>query len=502
MAAVGTITCYDAAPGINWAIWTTLAAGGLLWVTCRRVVRSNRSTPVDRVAVWAAIMAIAVGWGAAVTSNDLAHFLILVCCVTLLAVATRVSAGVPGNEVGSATMLGAPIMAFGTVTAEAGRRAITALASARDERRAAVVRGAMLALPVAGVFALVLAGADPTLSAWLGQLWDGLARLIGRAAFFLGLGTVALGAYGIAARAADPRRPFPSRMTHARVGDTERRVIVGAVAGVFGGFLALQPTYLFRDMNALHVSHMTYAEYAHRGFAELTIAATLAVGLVLALDRYTGAADGAAVGPAASRWRHWGTLLLIGEVLIVLVSALHRLTIYEAAYGYTMWRLYVQAYEIGIAITLVILAIEVARIDGRFDARRAARRAALVAIAFLLLLSFGNPEAWIVRKNVDQYRATNKLDTNYLASLSLDAAPALMQAMSTLPPICAGHVKQDAGFGYARDLKHAARTHWYEWNLRHERGLGALRAAAVVPPTRSDTTIWGGCYPGMRAVLQ
>ncbi len=502
LAAVGTITCYEAAPGINWAIWTTLAAGGFLWVTWRRAARSDGSAPVDRVVVWTALTAIVVAWGVAVTSNDFAHFLILVSCVALLAIATRVSAGVPGDDVGAATVLAAPITAFGTVTVEAGRRAITALASARDERRVAVVRGAMLALPVAGLFALVLAGADPTLSAWLGQLWDSLAQLIGRAAFFLGLGTVALGAYGIAARAADPRRGFRSPMPRPRVGDTERRVIVGAVAGVFGGFLALQPTYLFRDMNALRVSDMTYAEYAHRGFAELTIAATLAVGLVLALDRYTGAADGAAAGPAASRWRHWGTLLLIGEVLIVLVSAFHRLTIYEAAYGYTMWRLYVQAYEIGIAITLVILAIEVARPNGHFDARRAARRAGLVAIAFLLLRSFANPEAWIVRKNVEQYRETNKLDTYYLASLSLDAAPALMLAMSTLPPTCAGHVKQDAGIGYARDLKHAARTRWFEWNLRREQGLGALRAAGVVPPTRSDTTIMGGCYPGMRAVLR
>ena len=454
LAAVGTITCYDAAPGINWAIWTTLAAGAFLWVTWRRAARSDRSAPVDRVAVWTALTAIVVAWGAAVTSNDFAQFLILVSCVTLLAIATRVSAGVPGNDVGAATMLAAPITAFGTVTVEAGRRAITVLASARNQRRAAVVRGAMLALPVAGLFALVLAGADPTLSAWLGQLWDGLAQLIGRAAFFLGLGTVALGAFGIAARAADPPRGVRSPMPRTRVGDTERRVIVGAVAGVFGGFLALQPTYLFRDMNALRVSDMTYAEYAHRGFAELTIAATLAVGLVLALDRYTGTADGPAVGPAASRWRHWGTLLLIGEVLIVLVSAFHRLTIYETAYGYTMWRLYVQAYEIGIAITLVILAVEVAQPNGGFDARRAARRAGPVAIAFLLLLSFGNPQAWIVRKNVEQYRVTNKLDTRYLASLSLDAAPALMQAMSTLPPACAGHVKQDAGVGYARDLKH------------------------------------------------
>jgi two-component system sensor histidine kinase BaeS len=500
LAAVGTLICYDATPGVNWGIWTTLAATGFLWVTSRRA-RSSREAPADRVAVWCAFMAIVVGWGAAVTTNGFAQFLIIVSCVTLLAVATRVSAGMPGSEVGAGTMASAPFIALGTVTVEAGRRAVSALASARHERRAAVVRGVMLALPVAGLFALVLAGADPLLSVWLGDLWDGLARVIARVAFFLGLGTLALGAYGVAARVASPSRVARPPLARARVGETERRVIVGAVAGVFGAFLALQPTYLFRDMSALRVSGMTYAEYAHRGFTELTIAATLAVALILALDRYTGS-EGSRVDAEANRWRHWGTLLLIGEVLIVLASAFHRLTIYETAYGYTLLRLHVQAYEIGVAITLVILAIEVVRPNGRFDAGRAARRTGPVAIAFVLLFSFGNPEAWIVWKNVDQYRVTNKLDTNYLGSLSLDAAPALMQAMSTLPAICAGHLKQDAGVGYERDLKRVEPSHWYEWNYRYERGIAALRAAGVVPPTHSDTLIFGGCYPGMRSITR
>jgi hypothetical protein len=493
LAAAGTATCYLAEPGINWAMWTTLAAGGFLWVTWRRAHADAASA--DRVAVWSAVMGILVSWGAAVTSNDFLHFLILVSCVTLLGLATRVSAGMPGTEVGATVIAWAPLTAFGMATAEAGRRAVGAVASARDQRRAAIARGVMLALPVAGVFALLLAGADPTLTAWLSQLWDGIAQVIGRVVFFLGLGTLGLGAYGIAATAHQSQVTRPP-LLRVRVGETERRVIVGAVAAVFGAFLALQPTYLFRDMNALHVSGMTYAEYAHRGFAELTIAATLAVALVLALDRFT-APDNVRSAQRASRWRYWGTLLLIGEVLIVLVSAFHRLTIYESAYGYTMLRLYVQAYEIGVAMTLLILAIEVARPDGRFDAFRAARRTGLVALTFLLLFSYWNAEAWVVHRNVERYSVASKLDTYYLGSLSLDAAPALMQAMATLPADCAWHVKRDASNGYARDLKRGTPGHWYEWNLRREQGLAALHAAGVVPSTKADTIFMGGCHPGM-----
>ena len=350
LAGLGTGMDFDAQPGVNWGIWTTIAAVGLLWIGRRRARAQARDAQaagrVDPVAVWAAGLAILVAWGAAVTENDLFQFLIVVTCATLLAVATRVLAGMSGREVGIGVVAGAPLSACSMATVEAGRRAVAAIARARDGRRTALVRGILLALPVAVVFALVLAGADPMLTVLRDRSWDALTQAISipKVMFFLGLGTLALGAYGLATRATGERPARPLSDTRAVFGATERRVIVGAVVGVFGAFLALQATYLFRDVGALRVSGMTYAEYAHQGFVELAIAATLAVGLVVGLDHW-GPRDRDAC--ESSRWRRWGTLLLIAEVLIVLASAFHRLTLYESAYGYTMLRLYVQAYGDG-----------------------------------------------------------------------------------------------------------------------------------------------------------
>jgi two-component system sensor histidine kinase BaeS len=498
LAGLGTGTDFDAQPGVNWGIWTTIAAVGLLWVGRRRARAqagdAQATGRVDPVAVWAAGLAILVAWGAAVTENDLFQFLIVVTCATLLAVATRVLAGMPGREVGIGVVAGAPFSAGSTATVEAGRRAVAAIARARDGRRTALVRGILLALPVAAGFALVLAGADPILTVLRDRLWDALTQAISiaKVMFFLGLGTLALGAYGLATRARGERSTRPVADTRVVFGATERRVIVGAVVGVFGAFLALQATYLFLDVGALRVSGVTYAEYAHQGFVELTIAATLAIGLVVGLDHWGSPERDAR---ESARWRHWGTLLLIAEVLIVLASAFHRLTLYESAYGYTMLRLYVQAYELGVAITLVMLAVEVARPGGAFDARRAARRSGVVAVGFLAAFSFTNPEAWVVRQDVARFYATGKLDTPYLAGLSLNAVPALVEVASTLPPVCAGYVRQDLGAAHRELARHPESERWYEWNLRRARGLAALRAAAVRPPSVREM---GGCYPGER----
>jgi len=498
LAALGTAIAFMAEPGMNWGIWTTAAGAGLLWLGGRRRARSpmgSAGAPLpDPVAVWGVVLASVVAWGAAVTANDLLQFFIVASCVVLLAAATRVIGGMPGAEIGMARLVGAPLVAFGAATVEAGRRAVVAVTGLRGARHAAMVRGIAIAIPVAGLFALVLAGADPMLTVWRDELWAFVTRLafVPRLVFFVGLGTIVLGAYGIAARSPVTRPVAPPRaLTGVRVGVTERRVIVGSVAGVFGAFLAVQPAYLFQDTHALRVSGLTYAEYAHRGFTELTIAATLAVALVVALDRYT--LSNASPGRPSGRWRHWGTLLLVAEVLVVLASAFHRLTLYESAYGYTMLRLYVEAYVVGVAITLLLLAREVADIAGGFDARRLARRTGVVAVMLLVGFSFGNPEAWVVAHNGARYRTTGKLDTGYLASLSLNAAPALVSLLSETPPECGQYLRRDLGAAYGLELARPQRMRWFEWNVRRVRGLAALRSVGIARPT--ITLMWrsSGC---------
>ena len=477
LAWLATAILFLKRPGVNLGIWVTLAAAGFVWSATRGGRR------LDPVAAWAIGLGVLVSWGAAVTANMMFEFFIYVSCAVLAATATRVAGGVRGTRIGVPQMAGAPLIAGVYAVFETGQRGIEALMSMSGLRGRPVVRGLVIAIPISLVFAAILAGADPTLTQWRDMVGRLIAELnIGPMTFFfVGVTIIVLGSYGIAMRGTqwEKARLALEAPPAWRIGETERAVVVAAVAGVFGAFLAVQASYLFRNTGALRVSGMSYTDYAHRGFTELTIAATMCVGLVLTLDRHTRADSPSQRPEPAARWGYWGTLLLIAEVLVVLASAFYRVSVYETTFGYTELRIYVQAYVVGVAIALLLLGAEVAGIEGGFDARRVARRVGATAMLFLAAFSFGNPEGWVVAGNMARFRATGKLDASYLTALSLNAVPSVIAVLPELPPRCAEQIR-----GHYREMwdnvndprLRMGRKHWFEWNWRRDRAAEAIRS--------------------------
>jgi hypothetical protein len=475
-AGVGTAIIYEAGMGINWTIWVTVLAGGLAWSATRNGRR------LDRVALWAIGLAVLVGWGSAITDNALFQGLIVVTCAVLLATAARIAAGVAGNRIGAAQMLGAPVLMSVFSIFEAGRRALDGAAALSGGRNPSIVRGVAIAVPIALVFALTLAGADPVLAHWrsLVLYWAQNITFGPTLVVFVFLGAMALGTFGLALRGSSwgsESLAFEGSPSWS-LGEAERSIIIAAVATVFGVFLALQPTYLFRNVDALRVSGMSYTEYAHQGFGELTVAATLCVLLILALDRHTRRDANPGRTAWLARWGYWGPLVLVAEVLVVLASAWHRLSVYEASYGFTTLRVYVQACIAGEGIALVLLASELSGLAGDFDGRRVARRAAVAAAFFLAAFSFGNPEQWVVNRNFERYRATGKVDVSYLSELSLNGAPAVVASIADLTPGCAQFIRSRyrALYSALQSAGWFTHTRWFEWNYRRQRGLEAVHS--------------------------
>ncbi len=525
-AWVGTAIIYEAGAGINWAIWVTVLAAGLAWSATRKGRR------LDPVALWAIGLAVLVGWGSAITDNVLFQGLIICACAALLATAARIAAGVAGNRIGVSQMLGAPVLTSVFSIFETARRAADVAGAVSGGRNRPIVRGVAIAVPIAAVFALTIAGADPTLTHWRSviMLWVASITFVPTLVVFVFLLVLGLGTYGMAIRGS-----FGGSETLAfegpsswSIGQAERSIIIAGVAIVFGGFLALQPTYLFRNVDALRVSGMSYTEYAHQGFGELTVAAILCVLLILALDRHTrrkgqraghdrplpgtlrGASADNSARPEASgsasagddarddgpvwwrAWGYWGPLVLVAEVLVVLASAWHRLSVYEASYGFTTLRVYVQACIAGEGIALVLLASELSGYEGDFDGRRVARRVALAAALFLAAFSFGNPEQWVVNRNVERYNAIGKIDVPYLANLSLNAAPAVVASLGDLTPECAQFIRSRYGaYTIRQDEGWFTHTRWFEWNYRRQRGLEAVHTLLAAPS--SGVTESGSC---------
>ncbi|MDQ6828139.1 MAG: DUF4173 domain-containing protein [Gemmatimonadota bacterium] len=471
ISGLGALTCFDAMPGLNWPLWTITAAGG--FVAFQRA--AGKTVTWDRLVPL--ILACVLSGAAAVTADPIFQGLILIGVTILGALSTLVASGTDTDRVDGKTIAFAPIVAGLNALSETGKRATEAAKLASAEQMMPLLRGGALALPIVGLFALLLSGADSTLASWR----DGLANALGqftfipRMIFFSALGVLVLGAYGIAMRD-EKRESVIAARTHAPalwLGATERLIVFAGVASVFGLFLVLQLSHLFGNVGAAVGSGVTYASAVHRGFAELTVCATLCALLIILADKV------AVRGEHESKVRTLA-LVLIVETQLLLFSAYHRVDLYENAYGYTTERLYAQVYMGLVSGVLAMLAWEV---WGAIDMPRLVRRTATVGVLALTTLSYWNHHAWIARQNVDRFAATGKIDTRYLAK---DLAPnAMPQVAALLPRLSAA----DAAWtkGCLRDLYLAhggldRSGHWYEWNARRAAIRPALLEAGVIQP--------------------
>ena len=94
-------------------------------------------------------------------------------------------------------------------------------------------------------------------------------------------------------------------------------------------------------------------------------------------------------------------------------------------------------------------------------------------ITFFVLFNLFNPEAFIVRKNVEQFAQSGKLDTEYLSTLSADAAPEISKLLNisgltnkqgqTLPFAAADILKQE--------YKESKNNSWQSYNFSRNNAL-------------------------------
>jgi hypothetical protein len=471
LALLGAWLLYAAAPGLNWLLWTVAVVAGLIALEWQH----RAAFPKER---WIALgLGCCLAGTAAVTADPLLHAMQLVAIAWLGAAATVLNAGLSPARLGPAQLVAMPFQGAVLAMQEAGRRADRSMRAVASERNVPRLRGIALALPVVIIFFLLLAEADPTLRAWRAILLTALRDVAGlpRILFTLVLGTVSLGFYGIALRdhpaAAVSQPAAPPRATRTAI---ERSIVFGSVAALFAIYLALQASYLFGNPGGRSGTGITYAEAVHRGFAEITLVATLAGLLIVVLDRNAVRASREALVRGLG-------YILIGECLLLLVSAHQRLDAYETAYGYTVLRVFVHVYMAGIAASLLLLARE---LSGRIDVPRLARRVAVTATVTLGVLSCWNYAAWIVRHNFDRSASNGQIDLDYFATgAGPDAIPEVVALLQRLPASDRARVLRDLQVAYGSALApDAPAPAWFEWSLRRAAARRALAGLSVASP--------------------
>ena len=189
---------------------------------------------------------------------------------------------------------------------------------------------------------------------------------------------------------------------------------------LFLAFVVVQVTVLFGgNDHVLRTGGLTYAEYARSGFWQLLVVAAL----VLVVIRVASAFAHATSPRDRLLLRALlGTLCAL--TIVVLVSTLHRLDLYDDAYGLTRLRLIVEMFTLwlGAVFVLVIAAGLVARFR-----RELPRVLAAATGVGLLVFSLANPDGLIAERNLDRWRDSGRLDVSYLQTLSADAAPRLAE---------------------------------------------------------------------------
>ncbi|MFW6773470.1 DUF4153 domain-containing protein [Nocardioides sp. CPCC 205120] len=329
-------------------------------------------------------------------------------------------------------------------------------------RGGALLRTVVLSALGLVVFGALLVSADALLAEWADAVLPDLTldTFVLRAFVTVAVGGTVLAAAYLALNPPrvdgerTPPRPVARRF--------EWLAPVLVVVAVLAAFLAAQATVAFGGHDYLRrTTGLTYAEYVHQGFGQLTVTTALTLVVVWA------AARKAPRDTAADRAWLRGTLgLLCLLTLVVVASALHRVDLYQDAYGYTQLRLLVTVFEGWLG--LVVLAVVVAGVTLR--GAWLARFALLSGVVALLGLAAINPDAWIAERNLERYDATGRIDWLHLGGLSDDAVPVLADA----------DLSDDD-----RDCALAGRSvpddSWIEWNLGRARAADALDGETALP---------------------
>ena len=314
---------------------------------------------------------------------------------------------------------------------------------------APVIRGLVIAIPIAVVMAVLLASADPIFASFFSVNFD-FGRLLLDVLFVVIGALVMAGLLRLAAAEPVDRVDGPTW----RLGTTEAVVVLAVLDTIFAAFAIAQAIGASgTGAETLRAAGVTYSDYARSGFFQLLWVAGITLVVLVVFSRVTGFAQRA--GKLTFLALAEGAIAL--ALLIVLVAS-QRLSLYEDAYGFTMLRLYSHVFAGLIAVVFLLLAADLA---GLFPRRRwFVGVSTICALALMLALNVANPEALVVGLNIDRANQAHKIDAQYLRELSSDAAPALLGSRSKIDPALWPDVKAAACAGSRTYAPYPAAYNW------------------------------------------
>ncbi len=324
-----------------------------------------------------------------------------------------------------------------------------------------LLRGVLIAIPIAALVAGLLASADPVFASFFNLNID-VGRLV-LDVLFIALGSLcAAGLLRFAASEPVDRVDGPAW----RLGGTEALVVLAILDAVFAAFAIAQVLAATgAAADTLRSAGVTYADYARSGFFQLLWVSGITLAVLFLFSRIS----------RFSNRRNALAFMVLAECAIALtlmvdVVAFRRLSLYEEAYGFTMLRLYSHVFAVWIAVVFVLLAADFL---GLWSRRRWFVGATIASALMVLLgLNFINPEALVVAFNTNHAQTAHKIDSQYLAELSSDATPALLASRASLEQALRSQVDQAACAGPHKYSAPPAAVNWSDAQAAAARQAG------------------------------
>lgn len=285
----------------------------------------------------------------------------------------------------------------------------------------AIIIGFAAAIPFLLVFIALFTQADAIFSDLLRRVWtfknlpDAFAHLIRFA--IIGFGSAGL--FAVTLR--NPHRDKAATDDARDVG-AALTAFLAALNVLFVIFITVQIVYLFGGKEYIFEHSTTFSQYARAGFFELLAASAIVFGIAGIAYRV--------FKPTTSSRALLVTLLV--QTLVIVVSALRRLSFYTDAYGLSVSRFYAAAVIVFLGLSFVLFATHLI-IKATFPTLERS-----LAIFFVIALTTTltlNAEAIVARHNISRSRAGigPTLDMGYLADLSTDVVPALYHELEFRP---------------------------------------------------------------------
>ncbi|MFA4083628.1 DUF4153 domain-containing protein [Mycobacteroides salmoniphilum] len=430
-------------PGLGWTLtafavalaafatqkvqWTPTRIGALLVALCLAVVPTVRDA----------------GW------------LVALCVLTseaLFVYALAPARTWTGLIYGQFVMLRAPFRVAGWM--RRGTRTMSRGRKINPDRAAIVV---LVTLGLVAAFGALLADADARFSALISGVlpFMSFGDVVGRVVVGVLVGGFALGAIYVLSK--PPRFDRLAPTAPKKLPRWEWSLPLAALNLLFIAFVGVQISVLFGGDEHVQVTEgLTYAEYARQGFWQLLFVTILVMGVIAVAIRVAGRDD--------ARDRLFLRVLIGGlclTTLLIVASAIHRMSLYENAYGYSVERLLVRWIEIGMGTVLVLILVAGIRMSARW------LPTAVVAVGSfgMLGLAIFNPESYVAQRNVEFFQQTGKIDQWYMGRLSSDAFAAAKSLPEEVRVCVQGRIAE----------QQPAAAPWYEYNVSRAK----VRAAEV-----------------------